>query len=85
MSFGNSVTISVKPFNYMWSPYGKFMTGKVCLGMYYNYNYFFIFRYPLNKNILGNNFMRGHDVIFDLEKKKIGFVEANISFSIFSF
>lgn len=81
MSFGNSVTISVKPYNYMWSPYGKFMTGKVCLGMYCNF--FIYFRYPLNKNILGNNFMRGHDVIFDLEKKKIGFVEANISFFTF--
>lgn len=34
MSFSNTVTISVKPFNYMWSPYGKFLSGRVCLGMY---------------------------------------------------
>lgn len=27
--------------------------------------------------------MRGHDVIFDLDKRRIGFVEADISFLLF--
>lgn len=68
ITFNGGAVLSVKAKNYMWRPSDR-DTSTYCLGLY-----------SMSRNILGNNFMRDHDFIFNLNEHKIGIVEADISF-----
>ena len=62
----SKVTFLWRPQNYIY----KVANNEACLG---------INNHTFNHIILGSNFMRGYDFIFDKEKKRIGFVKAHCS------
>jgi hypothetical protein len=72
--FWPNITLQFNNFNFIWKPinyhFNKGKAIKACLGFK---------SHQSDKAILGINFMRGNDVIFDQDKKSIGIVSADCS------
>jgi len=68
LHFGESVYIW-RPINYYYYIFNE-TERKACLGFNYHLS---------NEIILGSNFIHGHDIIFDRERHRIGFVRADCS------
>ena len=69
INLDNNITYTWKPFNYYIYHHPN-ESRLACLGFT---------KYKLNNIILGTNFFRGYDIIFDRKDKKIGFVKADCS------
>ena len=70
------ITLTFGEYDYIWKPinyyYYQFNTTlrKACLGIH---------SHKSERIILGSNFIHGHDIIFNREKKQLGFVPADCS------
>ena len=70
------ITLTFGEYDYIWKPinyyYYQFNTTlrKACLGIH---------SHKSERIILGSNFIHGHDIIFNPEKKQLGFVPADCS------
>lgn len=69
LQLGKNIEFKWKPINYYYY-YVKKNIRKACFGFVKHHS---------SKIILGSNFMHGYDMIFDIEKQLLGFVQADCS------